>query len=190
MSNARFTQSVAEQVAAHDAQIAALATNLTTLANTVDKGFKSLGDDFSKLIEARQTNWGTIAAWCAIIITLGGGLFLYIDKSREKDQVEMRLNNEHNKEIRTILFGHVNGRLDGHDAVTGSNSNRIATLESRTSQNTADSEGRYNAINGRVDSLKAVVADLFEEVKKRPLPVIADPERGPKHTNDAITPQR
>lgn len=187
MPHTRLAQSVAEQVAAHDAQIAALATNLSTLANTVDKGFKSLGDDIAKLAESRQTNWGTLAAWAGIVIVLGGVLFAYIDKSREKDQIEMRLNSEHSREIRAILLDHINERLTRLHETSSADTARIGALESKAAQNASESEGRCNAINGRVDSLKSVVADLFEEVKKRPLPVIADPERGPKHSTDSVT---
>jgi hypothetical protein len=115
MRNTQLPKSVAEQVAAHDAQIGALASNLSSLATTVEKGFNDLRDDIGRLAMERRTNWGNIAAWAGIVIVLGGGLFAYIDKSREKDQVEMRLNDNHLRELMLLKFQHTEEAMQRND---------------------------------------------------------------------------
>lgn len=84
-------QTLAQSVAAHDAQIGSLAQSVASLAattekrfgelaDTMDTGFKELREDLKSSARSQRTNWGTIAAWAAVIITLGGGLFVFIEQ--------------------------------------------------------------------------------------------------------------
>lgn len=117
-----------EQVAAHDAQIGALANDLRSLAETVGTGFGAIRADIANMAKANQesisamtsasqTNWGTLAAWAGIAILLGGGLFAYIDKSRDVDRVRIELNENHAVEIRTLMFNDVKEHLGRIDAI-------------------------------------------------------------------------
>lgn len=154
--------------------------------------------ELEKIVQARgRTHWPTVLTAMGLMLAIVGAGVSWVRDNTDskvalltKDDELMQQEIAHGKEIRVFLLNDITGHLDRHDAITASNASRIATLEAKAMQNGSESEGRYNAINGRVDSLKQTVADLYEEVKKRPLPVISDPERGPKHSSDVVNPQR
>lgn len=151
--------------------------------------------ELDRTVQARgRTHWPTVLTAMGMMMTIVGAGASWVQQNTDakvallaKDADIIKLEIAHGKDIRALLLSDLSEHLGRHDKITESNATRIATLEAKALATASESEGRYNAINGRVDSLKLQFADIYEDVKKRALPIINDPDHGPKKSNGPMS---
>lgn len=168
-----ITTDIHERVAAHDAEIAALAGNLNKLTRTVDDGFKNLSEKFDRQVSAGRWSRGDIIGFGGFVIaavTIASTLIVSrmdgmaaIQTARVEGVVQLQ--------------ARVNSEADGERRESASD---IKSLRDRMTK----AEGRFEIVAARADFNQVLLAILWQKATGTDLPAPILPNSTPPMAGD------